>query len=125
MRIGGNGRNNYALRTFASSFASTDFADISLIQLRTQIKLSTNMVPIRLPRLSQVNQTFVGMVATVSGYGIENQVMRTLSTFLKYTTVKVITNEECTRIFGFTSPLALCAVGFPNTTSSSCQGNLI
>lgn len=124
MRIGGNGRNNYVIRTFASAFASTDLADISLIQSRTQITLSRNIQPIRLPRLSQINTTFVGLVATVSGYGIENQATRALSNFLQYTTVKIITNEECSRIYGNTSPLVLCAVGFPNPKSSTCQGKI-
>ena len=122
MRIGGNGRQNYVIRTFASAFASTDFADVTLIQLRTQITLSKNIIPIRLPRLSQINSTFVGLVATVSGYGIENQAKNSLSNFLQYTTVKIITNEECSRTFGSTSSLALCAVGFPNSNSSTCQG---
>lgn len=122
LRIGGNGRNNYVIRTFASAFASTDFADVSLIQSRTQITFSRNIVPIRLPRLSQMNSTFVGMIATVSGYGIENQANKALSNFLQYTTVKIITNEECSRTFGSTSPLAFCAVGFPKPASSTCQG---
>ena len=125
IRVGGNGRNNYVIRTFASAFASTDFADVSLIQLRTQLTLSTNIVPIRLPRLSQINSTLVGLVATVSGYGIENQSTKALSNFLQYTTVKIITNEECSRTFGSTDPLAFCAIGFPIPKSSTCQGKYI
>ena len=112
------------MRTFASAFVSTDFADVTLIQLRTQITLTRNIIPIRLPRLSQSNTSFVGIVATVSGYGIQNQATQSLSNVLQYTTVKIITNDECSRAYGSTSPLVLCAVGFPKADSSTCQGKM-
>lgn len=123
IRIAGLTRNTYALKTYATSYAKSDLSDVALISMRDKIQFSNSVSYIRLPSISQRYNLFTGYVATVSGFGIENQATNGISYNLQYTTVKIITNEECSRIYGHTNSTVLCAVGYPNTKSSSCPGD--
>lgn len=123
LRIGDNSRYNYALKVYAIAYAKSDAADFSLIQVGTKIKFTSFVNFVRLPTLSQAVTKFVDYIATVSGYGIMNTKTNTLSDYLQFTTLKVISNAECALIYGSVDPLVLCAVGFPNPKSSSCPGD--
>ncbi|CAO1361136.1 unnamed protein product [Diamesa hyperborea] len=123
LRIGDNSRYNYAIKVYASGFAKSDAVDASLIQVRTQIKFTSFVNYIRLPTVTQALTKFVDNIATVSGYGVTNTKTNTLSDYLQFTSLKIITNEECALTFGSVDPLILCAVGYPNPKSSSCPGD--
>lgn len=123
LRVGDNSRNNYAIRLYASAFAKSDLADVALILVSTKLRFTSFVNSVRLPTLTQAKTKFVDYVATVSGYGIINTKTNALSDYLQYTTLKVISNEDCSLVYGSVDPLALCAVGFPNPKSSSCPGD--
>lgn len=121
--MGDNSRYNYALKMYASGFAKSDGADVALIQVKTQIKFTSFVNYVRLPTLTQAVTKFVDFIATVSGYGIMNTKTNTLSDYLQFTTLKIISNDECALTYGTVDPLVLCAVGYPNQKSSSCPGD--
>ncbi|CAO1361156.1 unnamed protein product [Diamesa hyperborea] len=125
IRVGGLSRFTYAVRTYANSYAKSDTSDVALISMRDKVLFSNLLNYVRLPRISQKNNLYTGNIATVSGYGVDNQAAFTLSNNLQYTTVKVISNVECAETFGpaATGPTVICAVGYPNLKSSSCPGD--
>ena len=123
LRIGDNSRYNYAVKMYASAFAKSDAADVSLIKVSTQIKFTSFVNYVQLPTLTQALKKFVDYVATVSGYGIMNTKTNALSDYLQFTTLKIISNAECAITYGTVDPLVLCAVGYPNPKSSSCPGD--
>ena len=127
LRIGDNSRYNYAVKMYASAFAKSDAADVSLIKVSTQIKFTSFVNYVQLPTLTQALKKFVDYVATVSGYGIMNTKTNALSDYLQFTTLKIISNAECAITYGpaGTGSTVLCAVGYPDRKSSSCPGKKI
>ncbi|CAO1333132.1 unnamed protein product [Diamesa serratosioi] len=123
LRIGDNSRNNYAVKMYAVGFAKSDLADVALIQVGNKIKFTSFVNFVRLPTLTQASTKFVDYIATVSGYGITNTKTGALPDYLQFTTLKIITNEDCAKVYGTVDALVLCAVGYPNPKSSSCPGD--
>ena len=125
VRVGGLSRNTYAFRTYAASYAVSDTTDVALIDMNDKVTFSNSVNFVRLPRISQKNNLYTGDIATVTGYGVDNQATFSLSNYLQYATVKVISNVECAKTYGpaATIPTVICAVGYPNEKSSSCPGN--
>ncbi|CAO1333110.1 unnamed protein product [Diamesa serratosioi] len=123
IRAAGLTRNTYALKTYATSLAKSDLSDVAVISMKDKVTFSNAINYVRLPRISQKNYLFTGYVATVTGFGVDNQATYSVSNNLQYTTVKIITNEECSRVYGATNATVLCAVGYPNIKSSSCPGD--
>ena len=125
IRVAGLSRNTYAIRTYATSYAKSDTSDVALISMKDRVIFSNLINYVRLPRISQKYNLYTGSIATVSGYGVDNQATFSLSNYLQYATVRVISNVECADVYGSagTGPTVVCAVGYPNKKSSSCPGN--
>lgn len=74
-----------------------------------------------LPRLSQANELFVNQMATVCGMGLELEQTWAVSTYLQFTDLKIISQQDCAKYFGAVDPKILCAKS-PTTLASSCAG---
>lgn len=74
-----------------------------------------------LPRLSQANELFVNQTATVCGMGLELEQTWAVSTYLQYTDLKIISQQDCAKYFGVVDPKILCAKS-PTTLASACSG---
>lgn len=88
--------------------------DISLLHVPTPLPLGNAQVrAIRLPTRTQAGVPFTGAVATVSGWGSVNN-PGTGPTMLRWVNVRVISNEECARVFrvaGTINPAVICTRG--------------
>lgn len=130
--LGSNLRNQPALRRSGyrviehPSFNPSNAANnIALIQLNSSVPLSPNVQIIRLPRRSQLTQTFAGVTGRVSGFGV-TQNGGSLSNQLIWLNMTVITNSECSSIFGTSVVQAatLCARGANSPTQNVCSGDI-
>ncbi|EFA05735.1 brachyurin [Tribolium castaneum] len=94
--------------------------DIGLIRLKKPLKFDDNTKPIALA----IREPSIGTNVTVSGWGVTRDSDIYTSDILYYTTIDVIDNAECARIFGnsvITDSVICANPGNPHT--SPCQGD--
>lgn len=115
-------RNAIQVSRLATYNPTTLKDDISLIKMDSAIPISSLVKPINLPARSQVSESYLNTVLTVSGFGLTNA--NVVSTDLQYTNVIGISNAECRNVYGsIISPSVLCTRGYPNRNQGSCQGD--
>lgn len=126
IRVAGLSRETYVLRTYGNSYAKSATSDVVVISMNNKVTFSNAVNYVRMPRISQRNNLYTGIIAKVSGYGIDNQATSSMSNYLQYATVKVISGDECALTFGpaGNNKTVICAVGYPNTKSGSCPGKM-
>ncbi|CAB3375162.1 Hypothetical predicted protein [Cloeon dipterum] len=73
--------------------------DIALIRVPHNYTFNDFIKPIRLPKTSDANKTFSGILATASGFGKTSNLGATSQT-LMFVNLKVISNSECSRSYG-------------------------
>ncbi|XP_063699146.1 collagenase-like [Culicoides brevitarsis] len=98
--------------------------DVSLLILPRKLSFNSNIKAIKLPSLSQQDETFEHAKATVSGHGKtadDGQVSKRLM----FTNVEVISNDECVEYYNsdIIRDFTLCAIGFDNDRQSTCNGD--
>ncbi|CAB3382533.1 Hypothetical predicted protein [Cloeon dipterum] len=95
--------------------------DIALINLGISVNFTTNISPVKLPSLADANTTFVGILATVSGFGKTGD-NETTSNDLKFTQMTVIPNENCSSryVAGLVVDSTICTV---QANTSTCSGD--
>jgi chymotrypsin len=94
--------------------------DLSLIKLKTKVQ-KTNTVNIALlPRASQRNELYAEKVAKVCGMGIEED--GTISSNLKFTALKILSQNDCRPFYGIVDPKIMCAKS-TNSNASTCNGD--
>lgn len=88
---------------------NNDGADVTLIQLNTNVFFNTNIQPVRLPPKSAA--TYENTLAFVTGWG--GVTGGAWPRFSQFTTLKVISNPDCVRLYnnGWNDPVRMCAVG--------------
>lgn len=92
--------------------------DASLLKLGKPVKFTTNLKPIRLP--SSDSGDFVGKYVTASGWGVQSDGKP--SKELQWVRLRVISNEECEKYFGYEPRYTnMCAKG--ESTESVCTGD--
>ncbi|XP_077286469.1 collagenase-like [Arctopsyche grandis] len=98
--------------------------DMALVNLGRNVQESDSIRVIRLPRLSQMSETFVGTIATVSGWG-NTQDTGTTSESLNYVNLTVITNQRCLQDYDPQTVITstICAAGIQSPAQSSCYGD--
>jgi hypothetical protein len=121
-RFGVMNRNLYEQKIMASAYARSSDADMSLIQLAQDVQITVNVRPALLPKISEAKELYVGKIGTICGLGIENVKLNSVSQYLQYTTLKIISNDECGRTYGTMGIETVCAVGESNKFSSTCPG---
>ncbi|KAJ3626105.1 hypothetical protein MTP99_016628 [Tenebrio molitor] len=95
--------------------------DIAVIKLPEPVTLSDTIQPVALPTTADVDNTFTGEEARVSGWGLTDGFDEILSDVLNYVDVKVISNEECLRDYDNVIDSILCTSGDART--GSCEGD--
>ncbi|XP_046734115.1 brachyurin-like [Diprion similis] len=96
--------------------------DLAVIQLAFPIEFSDRVQPIRLPRRSQVGQTFAGQTGTVSGWGRDSDSSNSVSPVLRWTQNPITTNLACSIYYFFQINSAqICLSG--EGGRSSCNGD--
>ncbi|XP_049839818.1 chymotrypsinogen A-like [Schistocerca gregaria] len=95
--------------------------DVSIIFLTEAPPLSRYIKPVALPSLLDVNDSFVGRPALISGWGM-TVVNSTTQETLQWTTVYVISNIKCKKYFkpGIIVESMLCA---HDVDTSACFGD--
>ncbi|XP_044265456.1 brachyurin-like [Tribolium madens] len=95
--------------------------DIAVIKLPQPVNLTDSVKIVALPSKIDVNNTFVGTTARISGWGLTNG-FGDLSEVLRYVDVNVITNIDCGNQFDeeFVDSI-LCTSG--GSDSGSCDGD--
>lgn len=94
--------------------------DIAIIKLPQSIQFNSVIQPIRLATKTIKNS--MSAVATVAGYGATEDFSH--SYLLKYTQVKILSDDECEATeVTYNSETNLCALGYENEFSGTCEGD--
>lgn len=95
--------------------------DIALIRLPRPVQPTEFIQYARLPKADE--GTFVGRNVTASGYGLQSSSASYVASQLQYTQLHVISNEECSEVYGteVIKDSIICAQG--KTTQSVCSGD--
>ncbi|EDS44379.1 tryptase-2 [Culex quinquefasciatus] len=99
--------------------------DVAVIKLPSPVPFSWEISPIQLPPLSYASKTFQNAAGVVSGFGRTSDASQSISALLKYETLRIISNAECSTVYG-TSVIrnsTMCAVGWERTNQNVCQGD--
>lgn len=99
--------------------------DIALIRLPSAVTFTSTIQAIPLPGSTQINYTFTGYKAAVSGFGLTSDNSTVASQFLQFTNLTVISNEACAEYYGTNVVIesTLCALGYDFKNQSSCSGD--
>ncbi|KAJ3638663.1 hypothetical protein MTP99_002010 [Tenebrio molitor] len=94
--------------------------DIGLVKLKVPLELNENQAPIAL------SGDFLedGVNVTVSGWGVTSDASGTVTQFLNYVGVMIITNDECNEYYAGSVPdQMVCAKSASDTVKSPCNGD--
>ena len=95
--------------------------DVCVIKLPEPVTLTDAIQPTVLPSRSDIDNTFEGADARISGWGLTDGQNHDLSEVLNYVDVTVINNRQCEKVFGILLPSVICTSGARNT--GSCNGD--
>lgn len=127
MRFGVTNRNYYDQRTYAAGLVHSNVADMSLILLQSQIRITSLTKPASIPINS--NNVLTSEVVTACGLGLENEKTNYVSVYLQYTKLKVMSNIDAERMYGkdVINQNIMCTIGSAevgNPLASTCSGKL-
>ncbi|XP_039444677.1 collagenase-like [Culex pipiens pallens] len=99
--------------------------DVAVIKLPSPVPFSWEISPIQLPPLSYASKTFQNAAGVVSGFGRTSDASQSISALLKYETLRIISNAECSTVYGSSviRNSTMCAVGWERTNQNVCQGD--
>ncbi|XP_049772210.1 brachyurin-like [Schistocerca cancellata] len=104
------------------SDGSTTDNDVAVVHLSEMVMPNDVINVIRLPSASQVNDTFAGLTAVLSGWGKLSDESDSVSPTLQFTELTIIENSECEAAFpGAISNDHICTKGATN--ESPCNGD--
>lgn len=100
--------------------------DIALIHVPLIASNVPTISPVILPKLSQINQTFASMQATVSGFGRTSDAATTVNPILQFVQLKIIPNKDCLKFYGskIVTDNVICAKGV-DKDHNACLGGEI
>jgi hypothetical protein len=113
-------KDRYQQLVYAAAVARNPTADIALVKLISDVKLTNAVKPALLPRYSERNEQFANRMATISGFGMDQS--GSPSPVMKFTDLKIITNGACIPYFGNVGRDVMCAKSTVSK-ASSCQGD--
>lgn len=122
LRFGITYRDYYEQKIYAAALARQTGADIAIVKLVSNVRVTNYVRPALLPRVAQKNELFADKVATVCGMGIENQQTNAVSYFLKYADLRVMSQAACRPFYGDVDVRVLCAISATTSNASSCPG---
>ncbi|XP_055595179.1 brachyurin-like [Uranotaenia lowii] len=99
--------------------------DVAVIKLPSRVSFSNEISAVRLPPLSYSRRTFQYTLALVSGFGRTSDASQSISSTLKYENLKIISNAECSTVYGSSVILnsTMCAIGYERNNQNVCQGD--
>ncbi|XP_041772052.1 chymotrypsin BI-like [Anopheles merus] len=99
--------------------------DVALIRLPSPVPYSLEIYPVKLPINLPPTDLYIGRQVTVSGFGRTSDAIQSISTILKYERMRIISNAECTNVYGaaIIRNTTLCAVGWERPYQNVCQGD--
>lgn len=121
LRFGLTHRERFEQRIYGSEIVRNVDADIAVIKLKSDVQLTSLVKPAFLPRRLQKSELFENQLATVCGFGVEDQNTGAISTYLKYTELTIMTQKDCTPYFGNVDIRILCAKS-TKSLASTCPG---
>jgi len=100
--------------------------DVALVNLGRRVPSSATIRPIRLPGKDALNETYVGALATASGWGRIGNTLPVSET-LNYVHLIVIDNSRCALDFVNHNEIVvdstICAIGIESPAQSTCNGD--
>ncbi|XP_065095013.1 collagenase-like [Ochlerotatus camptorhynchus] len=99
--------------------------DVAVIKLPSPVPYSNEISSIQLPPMSYATKSFQNVIGIVSGFGRTSDASQSISNYLKYENMRLISNSECANVYG-TSVIkdsTLCAIGSERTNQNVCQGD--
>lgn len=99
--------------------------DVSVVSIPAPLAFTAAIASIRLPTAAQVGTTFVGVQATVSGWG-EIFPGSGSQTLLRWVHMRVIPNAQCAAVFGTSAVVGhvVCALGYAQPANQAhCGGD--
>lgn len=122
LRFGITYRDYYEQKIYAAALARQTGADIAVIKLVTNVRVTNYVRPALLPRVAQKTELFADKVGTVCGMGVENQQTFAVSYYLKYADLRVMSQSDCRPFYGDVDVRVLCARSATTSNASSCPG---
>lgn len=119
-RFGLTYKDYYDQVVYAAAVARNNDADIALVKLISNVRVTNVVKPALLPRYVEKNEQFANRMVTISGFGIDQSGYP--SSYLKYTDLKVLTHSACLPYFGIVSSNVLCAKS-TDSMASTCPGD--
>jgi secreted trypsin-like serine protease len=101
--------------------------DIALIKIPDLPMNAPNILPVRLPKRSQYNQTFIAVPAIVSGFGRTSDSSNNISPYMQHVQLKIIPNKECQKMYGskVVNDNVMCAKGKDKKYAACLGGNIV
>lgn len=99
--------------------------DVSVLSVPSALGFTPAIQSIRLPTGRQIGTTFLGMQATVSGWG-DTATGSGVQSLLRWVHMRVISNAQCTAVYGTSVvvPHVVCALGYINPSNQGhCGGD--
>ena len=75
-------------------------SDVAVLTLEEPVPLNTNVVPICLPSMSDSSKTYVGVTASVAGWGITETGRPSVDQLIKVE-IPIISNKACKRFYSW------------------------
>lgn len=124
LRFGLTHRDYPEQKSVGKALAVHTTVDVGLILLKDTLKITSLVKPALLPRISQVSDMFVDKTATLAGLGVENQKTYAVSTYVKYASFRIMSNDECGKVFG-PQPVTIICAKSDTSLASSCPGKIL
>jgi len=97
--------------------------DLGLINLGRRVPESATIKPIRFPGKDDLNETYVGEVATAVGWGRIGNTLPVSET-LNFVNLTIISNAQCLAAYDEDIvESTICAVGIQSSQQSTCNGD--
>ena len=90
--------NPFFNQNFGTMEAIKKNSDVAVLTLETAVHLTTNVVPIYLPSLSDTSKTYDGVTATVAGWGLKEDGQESVEQLMSVD-VPIISNTECKKSY--------------------------
>lgn len=120
VRLGLTQKDHFEQRAYGLAIARNSDTDIAVVKLASSVKTTRLVKPALLPLYIEKTEQYINRMATVGGFG--NDQAGLVSSTLKFTDLKIMSNNACTPYFGIIDKLVLCAKS-TGSLASTCPGD--
>ncbi|CRK99052.1 CLUMA_CG011976, isoform A [Clunio marinus] len=122
LRFGLTTQNNYEQKIWGIKVARYEDADLALIELQYETKITNLVKPALLPRKSESHNMLENRLSTICGFGRVRSDVAGASNVLNFADMDILPHEKCVEYYGTFRTAFLCAKGH-NSLSSPCPGD--